>query len=168
MDIAENIREGIRSVQANLLRSILTALIVAIGITSLVGILTAIDGIKASITDSFSNLGVNSFEIRSKDTNRGSREGVKEKVYEPLKFKQTERFQNIYKVPANVSVSTFITSVAEAKRKSIEIKEQAKKDAESETQIFIKRAEKLKKKILASAEQKISGAVDLILKEILS
>ena len=118
MDIAENIREGIRSVQANLLRSILTALIVAIGITSLVGILTAIDGIKASITDSFSNLGVNSFEIRSKDINRGSREGIKEKVYPPLTFKQAQRFENLYRVPSNVSLSTFITSIAEAKRKS--------------------------------------------------
>jgi putative ABC transport system permease protein len=118
MDIAENIREGVRSVQANLLRSILTALIVAIGITSLVGILTAIDGIKASISDSFSNLGVNSFEIRSKDTDRGSREGVKDKVYEPLSFKQAERFRDNYRVASNISISTFITSIAEAKRKS--------------------------------------------------
>jgi putative ABC transport system permease protein len=118
MDIAENIKEGIRSVQANLLRSILTALIVAIGITSLVGILTAIDGIKASITDSFSNLGVNSFEIRSIDTERGSREGLKEKVYPMLKFKEIERFKDNYRVPSNVSISTFVTSIAEAKRKS--------------------------------------------------
>lgn len=118
MDITENIKEGIRSVQANLLRSILTALIVAIGITSLVGILTAIDGIKASITDSFSNLGVNSFEIRSIDTGRGSREGIKEKVYPRLKFKEIERFRDNYKVTSNVSISTFVTQIAEAKRKS--------------------------------------------------
>ena len=118
MDLAENIREGVRSVQANMLRSILTAMIVAIGITSLVGILTAIDGIKASITDSFSNLGVNSFEIRSKNISRGSRDGVKEKVYPIIRFKQAERFKNLYKVPANVSISTFITSIAEVKRKS--------------------------------------------------
>jgi len=118
MNLIENFREGIRSVQANLLRSILTALIVAFGIMSLVGILTAIDGMKASITDSFSNLGVNSFEIWSRSQHRGSRGGVKEKVYPIITYKQAQRFKNLFKVPANVSISTWVTGVAEAKRKS--------------------------------------------------
>ena len=51
MDLQENFREGIRSIKANLLRSMLTAAIVAIGILSLVGILTAIDGIQQSVSD---------------------------------------------------------------------------------------------------------------------
>jgi putative ABC transport system permease protein len=46
MNLAENIREGTKSIKSNLLRTVLTASIIAIGITSLVGILTAIDGIK--------------------------------------------------------------------------------------------------------------------------
>lgn len=116
MDLIENFREGLRSVQANLLRSILTAMIIAIGITSLVGILTAIDGIKASISDSFSNLGVNSFEIWSRSQHRGSREGVKEKVYPIITFKQAKRFENLYTVPASVSISTRVTGIAEVKR----------------------------------------------------
>lgn len=70
MNLLENIREGLRSVRANLLRSVLTALIVAIGITSLVGILTAIDGIEASVNESLQSLGVNTFDIRSR-MNRG-------------------------------------------------------------------------------------------------
>jgi putative ABC transport system permease protein len=118
MNIATNLSEGMRSIQANLLRSILTALIVAIGITSLVGILTAIDGIEASITDSFSNLGVNSFEIRSRSTHRGRRQGVKEKIYPVLTYKQASRFKQLYKVPSNISIYTWITGVAEAKRGS--------------------------------------------------
>jgi putative ABC transport system permease protein len=48
MNLAENIREGTKSIKSNLLRTVLTASIIAIGITSLVGILTAIDGIKSS------------------------------------------------------------------------------------------------------------------------
>lgn len=116
MNLIENFREGLRSVQANLLRSILTAMIIAIGITSLVGILTAIDGIKASISDSFSNLGVNSFEIWSRSQHRGSREGVKEKVYPIITFKQAKRFKNLYTVPASVSISTRVTGIAEVKR----------------------------------------------------
>jgi len=42
MNLIENFREGLRSIQSNMLRTVLTALIIAIGITSLVGILTAI------------------------------------------------------------------------------------------------------------------------------
>ena len=47
MSYAENIREGIRSIAGNKLRTTLTALIIAIGIMALVGILTAIDGIQS-------------------------------------------------------------------------------------------------------------------------
>ena len=79
---------------------------------------------------------------------------------EIIKKRAQEKAEAVYK-------ETYQKAIDDAKRKSIEMKEQAKNDAESEAQIFIKRAEKLKKKILASAEQKISGAVDLILKEIL-
>lgn len=117
MNIATNLSEGLKSIQTNLLRSILTALIVAIGITSLVGILTAIDGIEASITDSFSNLGVNSFEIRNK-RNQGTIDGVKQKQYPILDWKQVSRFQQLYRVPSNISVYTWITGIAEIKRGS--------------------------------------------------
>ena len=79
---------------------------------------------------------------------------------EIIKKRAQEKAEAVYK-------ETYQKAIDDAKRKSIEMKEQAKNDAESEAQIFIKRAEKLKKKIRASAEQKISGAVDLILKEIL-
>jgi putative ABC transport system permease protein len=51
MNLIENIREGLRSIAGNRLRTILTSLIIAIGITSLVGILTAIDGIQNSVDE---------------------------------------------------------------------------------------------------------------------
>lgn len=57
MNLAENIREGLRSVKANMLRSVLTALIVAIGISALVGISTAIDAIDTSVSASLSSMG---------------------------------------------------------------------------------------------------------------
>ena len=118
MDLIENIREGLRSVQANLLRSVLTALIVAIGITSLVGILTAIDGIEASVNESLQSLGVNTFDIRSK-TNRGqNRGGVTEKVFPPLKMNEAFRFIDQFKLPSTISLSAEITQIAEVKRLS--------------------------------------------------
>ena len=59
MNLKENVFEGLRSIRSNLLRTILTALIISFGITSLVGILTAIDGIQSSVDNSFSGLGAN-------------------------------------------------------------------------------------------------------------
>jgi putative ABC transport system permease protein len=47
----------------NLLRSILTILVIVFGIMSLVGMLTAIDGLKSSLLSNFSQLGSNSFSI---------------------------------------------------------------------------------------------------------
>ena len=57
MNLKENILEGIGSIRSNILRTVLTGLIIAIGITSLVGMLTAVDGIKAEIDASLANLG---------------------------------------------------------------------------------------------------------------
>jgi len=98
-----------RSVKANLLRSVLTALIVAIGITSLVGILTAIDGIEYTVNESLSSLGANSFDIYSK-WNRGSaQEGVKEKVYGPIQLNEAQKFLDQFTFPATKSLSARLT-----------------------------------------------------------
>lgn len=118
MDLLENIREGLRSVKANLLRSVLTALIVAIGITSLVGILTAIDGIEASVNESLASLGVNTFDIRSKANRDGNRGGVTEKVYPSLKMNEAFRFIDQFKLNSTISLSAQITQIAEVKHLS--------------------------------------------------
>lgn len=118
MNLLENIREGLRSVKANLLRSVLTALIVAIGITSLVGILTAIDGIEYSVNESLSSLGANSFDIYSK-WNRGSaQDGVKEKNYIPLQLNEAQKFIQQYSYPASISLSARLTILGEVKHGS--------------------------------------------------
>lgn len=118
MNLIENIKEGMRSIGSNLLRTVLTALIVAIGITSLVGILTAIDGIQNSVSDSLSDLGVNTFDIYSKRNRRGHSGGVTEKSYPAIKLKEAQRFTKNYNYPSNVSLSTDVTSIAEVKYKS--------------------------------------------------
>jgi putative ABC transport system permease protein len=119
MNIIINLQEGLKSISANLLRSILTALIIAIGITSLVGILTAIDAMKASINNSFSNLGANSFEIESKRTDRSRNvSGKEEKRYPPLEYFECKRFKDLYKFSNKVSLSTNVSWTAEVKRLS--------------------------------------------------
>ncbi len=118
MNLIENIKEGLRSVQANMLRSILTALIVAIGITALVGMLTTVAGIEQSVNESLASLGVNTFDINSR-TNRGSSaQGVAEKTYPQITMKECFEFIDQYEVPSSISLSTYLTWAAEVKRLS--------------------------------------------------
>ena len=91
-----------------------------------------------------------------------------EKIVMDAEKKAEKIRQEAQKKAEMVYINTYQETLNIAKRKSVEMKEQAKKDAESEAQIFIKRAEKLKKRILASAEQNFGEAVDSILREILS
>ena len=117
MNLKENIREGINSIRSNILRTILTGLIIAIGITSLVGMLTAVDGIKSEIDASLSNLGANSFDIKSKFV-RGNRNGKRSRSFEPVKFDQAVRFKNTYAYPSTTTVFTRVTGNAEIKYES--------------------------------------------------
>ncbi len=118
MNLMENIREGLRSVQANMLRSVITSLIVATGITSLVGALTAVDGIEKSVTESLTSLGANSFDIESK-TNRGaSREGRTEKSYPRISMREALQFARDFSHKGSVSLSATLTMIAEISRNS--------------------------------------------------
>ncbi|MCJ8163522.1 ABC transporter permease [Pontibacter sp. E15-1] len=110
MNLIENILEGLRSIQGNLLRTVLTGLIIAIGIMSLVGILTAVDSMKYSLTQTFSNLGANSFDIRRAGmNNRGRNEGRTEKVYPVISYEQATMYQELMAADARVSLSAFIS-----------------------------------------------------------
>jgi putative ABC transport system permease protein len=118
MNLIENFREGIRSIQANLLRSVLTALIVAIGIFSLVGSLTAVEAIEASVAESLSTLGVNTFDVYSRRNRQASQDGVKQKLYKPLQLNEAQKFIDRYQVPARISLSANLSGIVEVKHKS--------------------------------------------------
>lgn len=112
----ENLKIAFQSVRTNLLRSVLTVLIIAIGITALVGILTAIDSIKASITKEFTFMGANTFTI----TSRGMQIQIGEsrtrtKNYNYISFYQAMAFKSRFKFPAVVSVSVNGTGTATVK-----------------------------------------------------
>lgn len=115
MNIKENIAEGLRSIKGNLLRTILTALIISLGITSLVGILTAIDGIQSSVDNSFSGLGANSFDIRNRPANQIRREGQKEKRFKNIDYRQAVRYKILFSSKGKVSLKTNVTNNAIAK-----------------------------------------------------
>ena len=115
----ENINISIRSIRSQLLRTVLTALIIAIGIMALVGILTAIDSIKLSITNNFTRMGANTFSIRGKEmNNRIGRRGKGPMNYPPIEYHEALRFTKEYNFPATSSVSVAATMSGTTKYKS--------------------------------------------------
>jgi len=113
---AENIRIALQSIKGNLLRTVLTVLIIAVGITALVGILTAIDSIKSSITKEFTFMGANTFTI----TSRGMRVQVgnkryRSKNYEYISYYQAKEFKEKYNFPATTAISVYATGTATLK-----------------------------------------------------
>lgn len=108
-----------KSIKANLLRTVLTAMIITFGITALVGILTAIDGIQYSVTDNLADVGLRNFDIRNKYGSSNVRGGKAQKRFEPLKIKDFERFSELYTIPASISIETSLTGTAEIKKGSL-------------------------------------------------
>ncbi|WP_346856785.1 ABC transporter permease [uncultured Draconibacterium sp.] len=114
--LMENIRIALNSVRSNLLRTILTVLIIAVGITALVGILTAIDSIKNSITKEFAVMGANTFSISS----RGMRVQVgnnryRTKNYSYISYYQAKAFKENFNFPAQTAISVNSTGTATLK-----------------------------------------------------
>ncbi len=113
----EYLKIALQSIKTQLLRTILTSLIIAIGITALVGILTAIDVIKLSLTGQFALLGANTFTIQNRSPNiRIGRGGEKPKYYPNISYYEALNFKD--KMPsekAKTSVSFMATGVAEVK-----------------------------------------------------
>ncbi len=110
--------EALQSIKSNLLRVFLTCAIISIGISSLVGILTSIDGIKSSISDSFSDLGSDIYTIESERNNRGRSSGIRKKNQPPIKYRETKEFKKKYEGVGLATVSTVVTRTAELKYKS--------------------------------------------------
>ena len=118
--IVENLKIALQSIRGQLLRTILTALIIAIGIMALVGILTAIDAIKASLTGQFELLGANTFTIQNRGSNvRIGRGGKRPEVFDRITYLQAQRFKEKFaSQPALVSVSDQISGTTEVKYQS--------------------------------------------------
>ncbi|MCR9066530.1 MAG: ABC transporter permease [Cytophagales bacterium] len=116
MNIKENIAEGLRAIQGNLLRAIITALIIALGILALVGILTAVDGIQNNVNQSLSGLGANTFDIVVEQRN-GRRRGMMEKPKPPIVYREAKQFKELFTAQedAIVSLYTGVTGSAEVK-----------------------------------------------------
>ncbi len=112
----ENVRIALLSIKGNLLRSILTVLIIAVGITALVGILTAIDSIKTSISSEFAFMGANTFSISSRGMNvQIGNKRYRAKNYNYISYYQAKQFKEEFDFPAITAISVYSTGTATVK-----------------------------------------------------
>jgi putative ABC transport system permease protein len=120
MQVSENIKISFQSIKNQKLRTVLTALIIAIGIMALVGILTAIDAVKYYFNNAFSMMGANSFTIRNAGMGIHINSGGKRaKRFKQITFQQAQEFKESFKFPATVSISAFATPIGVLKHKSV-------------------------------------------------
>jgi len=113
----ENIRIAFGSIKTQLLRTILTVLIIAIGITALVGILTVVSALENTISTDFASMGANTFNINQYESNVRNRGGNEREVVNPIiSYPEAVAFKTKYKYPfTETSLSFTATSTAEVK-----------------------------------------------------
>lgn len=121
MNYKENIKVAFGSIKSNTLRTVLTALIIAIGIMALVGIMTSIDGMNSSIKNKFASMGANSFSIRNRGASgiRIGNAGSRPKTYEVIRYEQAKTFENNFTFPSQISIS-FAASFASTVKNTTE------------------------------------------------
>jgi putative ABC transport system permease protein len=118
----ENVKIAISSVRTQLLRTILTVLIIAIGITALVGILTVVAALENTISADFASMGANTFNINQYENTTRNRGNDEREVINPIiSYPEAVAFQNKFKYPfTETSLSFTATSKAEVKFGAIE------------------------------------------------
>ena len=112
----ENIRIAFDSIKGQLLRTILTVLIIAIGITALVGILSAVTALENTISSDFASMGANTFNLQQYDNQVRVEGGEREKINPIIGYREVKEFKDKYNYPGTqVSISFTGTSSAEVK-----------------------------------------------------
>ncbi|MFT5248958.1 MAG: putative ABC transport system permease protein [bacterium] len=115
-----NVHIALNSIKTQLLRTILTVVIIGIGIWSLVGILSAVKAMENSISGSFASMGSNTFNIQRYDFNVKRNGGEREKVNPIISYQNIREFVDIYEYPTSqTSLSFRGTRSAEVKFESI-------------------------------------------------
>lgn len=116
----ENVRIAFGSIRTQLLRTILTVLIIAIGITALVGILTVVAALENTISSDFASMGANTFNINQYENETRNRGRQEREIINPIiSYPEAVAFKNKFKYPfTETSLSFTATSTAEVKYQS--------------------------------------------------
>jgi putative ABC transport system permease protein len=118
--LKENLRISITAIRSNRVRKMLTICIIAVGIMALVGILTAIDSIKASLTNEFTRMGANSFTITSRSMNFQINNNNRTRNFSRISYREAAAFKERFDEQAWVSLSFSVTGMATVKYRSEE------------------------------------------------
>mgnify|MGYP001338108346 CR=1 FL=1 len=113
----ENVRIALKSIQTQLLRTILTVLIIAIGITALVGILSAVSALENTISSDFSSMGANTFNIQRYEFTTQRQSGREAQKINPIiSYQEVKAFEESYTFPyTSTSISFVGSGTAEVK-----------------------------------------------------
>ena len=136
--LKENLRVSITAIRSNKVRTILTICIIAFGIMALVGILTAIDSIKATLTNQFTMMGANSFSITSRGMNiQINNNRYRTKNFSRISYREATLFKERFDEQALVSISFNVTGMATVKYRSEESNPNVSLRGVDENQIMI-------------------------------
>ncbi|MBC5839824.1 ABC transporter permease [Flavobacterium sp. F-380] len=115
--LKENIRIAFGSIKTQILRTSLTVIIIAIGITALVGILTVVSALENTISSDFASMGANTFNISQYENTARRRGGEERTIINPIiSYPEAVAFKNKFNYPfTETSVSFTATSIAEVK-----------------------------------------------------
>jgi len=116
----ENVLIALGSIKTQLLRTILTVLIIAIGITALVCILTVVAALENTISSNFVSMGSNTFNIEQYDISERIGRRNEHKIDNPIiSYPEATAFKQKYNYPlTNTSLSFTATSNAEVRFES--------------------------------------------------
>ncbi len=119
MKTGDSIALSYRTIKSNRLRTAITVIIIALGIMALISIITAIQAVNESLTQSFSTMGANAFGIRYKErviqigghrqeTTVTTRRSLKAKASSDGKlitYDEARLFKQRYSFPAKVGIA---------------------------------------------------------------
>ena len=116
----ENVQIALGSIKTQLLRTILTVLIIAIGITALVCILTVVAALENTISNNFVSMGSNTFNIEQYDISERIGRRNEHKIDNPIiSYPEATAFKQKYNYPLTyTSLSFTATSNAEVRFES--------------------------------------------------
>jgi putative ABC transport system permease protein len=120
MNLWEVILQAFKSIRQNATRTIITCCIIGFGIMSLVGILTAIDGLKTYLNKDFSSMGANTFKIRNKGLSISfGKSSAPPKVFKKITLQEAEDFRKYFRSDHPVSVQILSNMMGIVKYKDI-------------------------------------------------
>jgi len=117
----ENIRIAFGSIRTQILRTTLTVIIIAIGITALVAILTLVSALEHTLSSDFASMGANTFNINQYENTSRRRGGREREIINPIiSYPEAVAFKNKYNYPfTETSISFTATSTAEVRYEAL-------------------------------------------------